>query len=209
MPPVAVAEISRAIQQHIALQRDLAELGFLPPGAAIDGVYGPATRSAILAWQRARGRTPTAFLSDDEARLVTGEATAHRSGATTNSQPGPQPSDPYSKGMADWRDLKAWSDAQTGETGAGVRYWEASRNVAGHASCAEAAARHAQAAGDKSAFLSGCEEAKRRLDPVDARRQSDGHYRAGFSGGAKAEPLSPAGSLVPGTIVPPPPRDSP
>jgi len=69
------------------------------------------------------------------------------------------------KGIADWRDLKAWSDAQTGEAGAGVRYWEAYRNVAGHASCAEMAARQTQAAGDKSAFLSGCQEAKRRLDP--------------------------------------------
>jgi hypothetical protein len=48
MPPVAVAEVSRPIQQHVALQRDLAELGFAPPGAAIDGVYGPVTRSAIL-----------------------------------------------------------------------------------------------------------------------------------------------------------------
>ena len=111
--------------------------------------------------------------------------------------------------MADWRDLKAWSDAQTGEAGAGVRYWEANRNVSGHASCAEMAARQTQAAGDKSAFLSGCQEAKRRLDPVDARRQSDSDYRAGFSSGAKAAPLSPTESLVPGTIVPPPPRDNP
>jgi hypothetical protein len=71
------------------------------------------------------------------------------------------------------------------------------------------AARRTQAGGEKSAFLSGCEEAKRRLDLVDARRQIDPDYRAGFSGGAKAVPLSPAGSLVRGTILPPPPRDRP
>jgi hypothetical protein len=140
---------------------------------------------------------------------MTGEAAAHRNGATGNGQFAPAPSDPYSNGMADWRDLKAWSDAQTGEAGAGVRYWEANRSVAGHASCAEMAARRTQVGGDKSAFLSGCEETKRRLDTVDARRQIDADYRAGFSGGAKAAPLSPPGSLVPGTILPPPPRDRP
>jgi hypothetical protein len=198
LPPVAVAEVSRPIKQHIALQHDLADLGFLPPGAAIDGVYGPVTRSAILTWQQAQGRVPTAFLSDDEARLVTAEATSGRSATMASSQPGPPPSDAFSRGMADWRELKAWSDAQTGEVADGVRYWEANRNVAGHASCVEKAARWAQTAGDASAFLYGCEQVKQRLDPIDAHRQSDADYRAGFSGGAKVAPLSPAGSLVPG-----------
>jgi hypothetical protein len=58
--------------------------------------------------------------------------------------------------------------------------------------------------GDKSAFRAGCEEAKRRLDPIDDRRRSDPEYRAGFSGEATVAPLKSTTALSPGTIVPPP-----
>ncbi len=74
LPPVAIPEVSRPIDQHIALQRNLAEVGFLPASASIDGIYGPATRGAILAWQRSRGRPTTAFLSNEEAKQLSDEA---------------------------------------------------------------------------------------------------------------------------------------
>lgn len=38
--------------EAIAIQAGLQERGFLPQSAALDGVFGPTTRSAILAWQR-------------------------------------------------------------------------------------------------------------------------------------------------------------
>jgi peptidoglycan hydrolase-like protein with peptidoglycan-binding domain len=46
----------------VALQRDLQALGYLPTTAVVDGVYGAATRSAILAWQRSKGVSETGFL---------------------------------------------------------------------------------------------------------------------------------------------------
>jgi peptidoglycan hydrolase-like protein with peptidoglycan-binding domain len=78
LPPVAVPEVSRRIDQHIALQRDLSEVGFLPTSAAIDGVYGSTTRAAITAWQKARRHPATGFLSDEEANVLSDQATAHR-----------------------------------------------------------------------------------------------------------------------------------
>jgi hypothetical protein len=59
-------EAVRPPEEHVALQQALQELGFVPPGP-IDGVYGRATRSAILAWQSARGRVVIGFLGDADA----------------------------------------------------------------------------------------------------------------------------------------------
>jgi Protein of unknown function (DUF4236)/Putative peptidoglycan binding domain len=207
LPPVAVPEMSRQIDQHIALQRDLSEVGFLPTSAAIDGVYGPTTRAAIAAWQNARGHPTTAFLSDEEAKLLSDEAIAHRGrllGGQPTSVTSPSSPDAYSQGSADWRDLKRWSDSQTDEEGTGVHYWEANRNVPGHASCAEMAGKRLVGGGDRSAFRVGCEEAKQRLDPIDDRRRTDPEYRAGFSHEAGIAPLKSTTALPPGTILPPP-----
>ncbi len=61
-------EASRPIEQHIALQQRLVDLGYLPPGTRADGIYGETTRSAIEAWQGAAGRPQaTGFLSNDDA----------------------------------------------------------------------------------------------------------------------------------------------
>ncbi len=63
-------EARRPVEQHVALQHDLQSLGFLPQAAAVDGVYGDATRSAILAWQKAQGTALNGFLDNaDSARL--------------------------------------------------------------------------------------------------------------------------------------------
>ena len=64
-------EASRSIEQHVALQQRLVDLGYLPPGTRADGIYGETTRSAIQAWQEASGQHQTAgFLSDDDAAAL-------------------------------------------------------------------------------------------------------------------------------------------
>ena len=70
----ALEEARRPVEQHVGLQRDLQALGFLPPTATIDGVYGAATRAAILAWQRSRGAQETAFMGDQDAQALAGQA---------------------------------------------------------------------------------------------------------------------------------------
>lgn len=64
-------EASRPIEQHIALQQRLVELGYLPSETRADGIYGETTRGAIEAWQGAAGRPQTTgFLSDDDAAAL-------------------------------------------------------------------------------------------------------------------------------------------
>lgn len=68
----ALEEARRDLDQHIALQQKLADLGYLPSSAVADGVYGEATRTAIVVWQKENGRPRTdGFLSDaDAAQLL-------------------------------------------------------------------------------------------------------------------------------------------
>jgi clan AA aspartic protease (TIGR02281 family) len=73
----AYEEAVRSSERHVALQRALQETGFLPPGS-IDGVYGPATRSAIVAWQTTRGVATTGLLGDADAREIEREVIASR-----------------------------------------------------------------------------------------------------------------------------------
>jgi len=66
----AAEEAARPLELHITLQADLQGLGFLPANEPIDGVYGPATRRAILAWQFSIGRPVTGFLGDADAAAL-------------------------------------------------------------------------------------------------------------------------------------------
>jgi hypothetical protein len=101
----------------------------------------------------------------------------------------PEAIDFFRQGVADWGDLKAWFDALSGDRRNGADYWAANRSVAGHNSCAEAAT------GDKAAFTAGCQEAKRRLDPIDEKRRSEPQYRAGFADEAKRSPIAPSSAF--------------
>jgi uncharacterized protein len=67
-------EAIRPIREHVALQAKLQQLGFLPATAKIDGVYGPSTRAAILAWQGANGEPETGFLGNAHASALEGAA---------------------------------------------------------------------------------------------------------------------------------------
>lgn len=67
----ALEEANRPIDQHIALQQKLIDLGYLPVGSVADGVYGEGTRDAIRTWQRVTHRTdPDGFLSNADANAL-------------------------------------------------------------------------------------------------------------------------------------------
>jgi S1-C subfamily serine protease len=80
-------EALRPLEEHLALQQALQQLGFLSAGL-VDGVYARGTRGAIAAWQSARGRAVTGFLGDADARALVREISA---GSQTVAQ-GPQQS---------------------------------------------------------------------------------------------------------------------
>ena len=77
----AAEEAARPLQAHTALQADLKALGFLPADSVIDGVYGPATRAAILQWQQSRGRSLTGVLGKSDSPLLEQQPRLH-SGST-------------------------------------------------------------------------------------------------------------------------------
>ena len=84
----ASEEASRPIEQQIALQARLQKLGFLPAAVAIDGVYGEATRSSILAWQGVNRRPQTGFLDDADATSLAGKQETEATPATQSPSPG-------------------------------------------------------------------------------------------------------------------------
>jgi lytic murein transglycosylase len=66
------AETPLSLVDRMTAQRALAALGF-DPGAA-DGVVGMNTRSALRAWQKARGLTADGYLSIDMVQRLSAEA---------------------------------------------------------------------------------------------------------------------------------------
>jgi clan AA aspartic protease (TIGR02281 family) len=71
----AYEEAVRQPERHLTLQKDLQDLGFIPAGP-IDGVYGPATRTGVAAWQSRHGLAVTGLVGDAEARLIEQEVIA-------------------------------------------------------------------------------------------------------------------------------------
>jgi uncharacterized protein len=68
-------EALRPIEQHVALQARLQALGYLPATARIDGIYGAATRTAIVAWQSAAQLPATGLLGTSDALRLIAEPT--------------------------------------------------------------------------------------------------------------------------------------
>ncbi|WP_291365726.1 peptidoglycan-binding domain-containing protein [Acetobacter sp. UBA5411] len=86
----SLEETNRAIDQHIALQQKLIDLGYLPSGSVADGVYGDATRDAIETWQRVNHRPSTdGFLSDADAGVLMGASQASTNAQASAQQPPP------------------------------------------------------------------------------------------------------------------------
>jgi hypothetical protein len=128
------------------------------------------------------------------------------------SIPVAEPTDAYRQGVADWQSQQAWFDSQSGDRLAGANYWAANRNnKAGHKSCEEAGSNFSR---NKTDFITGCQNAKQRLDPIDAKR-SDPQYWAGFNDGAEQPPLSVSAAPPPNQGVratqpaPPPTQQEP
>ncbi|WP_367159914.1 peptidoglycan-binding domain-containing protein [Kozakia baliensis] len=64
----ALEEANRSLDDHIALQKKLVDLGYLPTGTIADGVYGEGTRTAIATWQRVSRRPENGgFISNADA----------------------------------------------------------------------------------------------------------------------------------------------
>ncbi|NHN88949.1 superinfection immunity protein [Acetobacter conturbans] len=73
----ALEESKRPIGDHIALQRRLIALGYLPAGSIADGVYGESTRAAITAWKHETQQPESSpFLSDADAVILMGHPLA-------------------------------------------------------------------------------------------------------------------------------------
>jgi hypothetical protein len=66
----AAEEAARPIEQQVALQSALQRLQFLSPTDAVDGVFGGATRAAIIAWQTSVGREATGLLGNTDAQVL-------------------------------------------------------------------------------------------------------------------------------------------
>jgi hypothetical protein len=84
-------EVTRPIDLHIMIQKKLQELGYLPATATIDGVYGPATRTAIAAWQNSVGHPTDGFMSNIDAALILQKSSNIPSANTTTVLPSPPP----------------------------------------------------------------------------------------------------------------------
>jgi peptidoglycan hydrolase-like protein with peptidoglycan-binding domain len=65
-------ELSREARREV--QRNLSLLGFDPRG--IDGIFGPGTRSALTAWQRANGFAETGYLTGNQLLRLRDQARA-------------------------------------------------------------------------------------------------------------------------------------
>jgi peptidoglycan hydrolase-like protein with peptidoglycan-binding domain len=100
-------EATRALEQHIVLQRHLGQLGYLGSNLPTDGVYGPIMRRAISSWQRSRGTVETGILSDTDT-LALERAVMNLNGEGTppsQAQPTPQGGSVAVCGRTEWYSL--------------------------------------------------------------------------------------------------------
>ncbi len=104
----AAEEARRPLDEHLALQRDLAKLGLLPASPPADGVYGPATRAAIIKWQQEHIEPATGLISNADAYAITAETQPVKLSSTLPSQA------PALKTDAD---LKSYSPDDTPDAG--------------------------------------------------------------------------------------------
>jgi peptidoglycan hydrolase-like protein with peptidoglycan-binding domain/uncharacterized protein YecT (DUF1311 family) len=188
-------EASRPVEQHVALQRDLQALGFLPPTATIDGVYGAATRTGISAWQHANNQPDTGFISNTDAGLLmnTGRSTKAVAAPSPSES---QPSAAFRQGQVDRQGWEAWSGTLTGDYRAGAEYWAGHRSLPNPGSCS------ASPPSTGADWTAGCFAAQQKLAGADVRRKTESDYRLGWNSppsvaAAQAPPPSPPPSVAP------------
>jgi restriction system protein len=79
-------EAARPIEQHIALQQQLVDLGYLPAGTPADGIYGEASRVAISRWQTSTQRpTQDGFISGGDANALMRSSAAVEAGSAASA----------------------------------------------------------------------------------------------------------------------------
>jgi len=93
------------------IQRDLSLLGFDPRG--IDGIFGPGSRAAITAWQRANGHTDTGFLTADQVRAMADSAAIRAAELEREAA--------ARKAEEEQRDTSYWRETGRGADEAGLR----------------------------------------------------------------------------------------
>jgi hypothetical protein len=87
----------------------------------------------------------------------------------------PHKSQAYQDGARDRSDWESWFASVTGDEHEGADYWSGVRNTPGDHACTDGK-------GATSAdFQKGCNEARDKLTPIDARRRAELDYKAGFN----------------------------
>lgn len=89
-----------------AIQRDLTILNFNPRG--IDGIFGPATRAAISAWQGANSHRQSGFMDRDQIFQLAGQAA--RRAAELEAEARERQAEEERQDRAYWRDTGAGRD---------------------------------------------------------------------------------------------------
>ncbi|MGY6536577.1 MAG: peptidoglycan-binding domain-containing protein [Pararhodobacter sp.] len=89
-----------------AIQRELTLLGFDPRG--IDGIFGPATRSAVAAWQRHNGYEANGFLNRDQVFELASQAA--RRAAELEAEARERQAEQERRDRAFWRESGAAGD---------------------------------------------------------------------------------------------------
>lgn len=89
-----------------AIQRDLTILNFNPRG--IDGIFGPASRTAITGWQGRNEHAQTGFLNRDQIFQLAGQAT--RRAAELEAEARERQAEEERQDRAYWRDTGAGQD---------------------------------------------------------------------------------------------------
>ncbi len=75
-PAAVIEELARPIARHLQLQGELLDLGYLPPGAEVDGIYGPQTRAGIQLLEVESGWSATGVMTDQVAAKVDASITS-------------------------------------------------------------------------------------------------------------------------------------
>lgn len=105
----AALELNRAARRQV--QRNLSLLGHNPRG--IDGIFGPATRSAISGWQGANGYDQTGYLDAPQLRQMTEAADARAAQLEAEAE--------ERQREQDRQDRAYWNQIGQGQDEAGLR----------------------------------------------------------------------------------------
>lgn len=161
------------------VQRNLSLLGYNPRG--IDGIFGPGSRAAIKAWQRANGYDPTGYLTAQQVRALASAAKTKADQLAAEAA--------ARKAEEERRDTLYWRDTGRGASEAGLRSYLERYPDGLFADVAEArlaeieATKRAQAEAAERAFW---DDVRTRDTAADYQRYLDRFPKGLFAREAKA-----------------------